>query len=76
MMLKGKFELFLPDMLEICVERGFITRYKDGYRLIYDISGGICDCEYIQPELTIGKLKNDGFIIPKKYIEVNKIKNI
>lgn len=69
MMLMGEYEVFLPDFLEICVERGLLSRDKNGYKLIYDISSGICDCEYIQPkkELTIGDLMSRGFIIPEKY---------
>lgn len=71
MMLMGEYEVFLPDFLEVCVERGLLCRDKTGYKLIYDISRGICDCEYIQPkkEFTIGELKNSGFVIPEKYEE-------
>lgn len=69
MKLHGEYKLFLPDLLEIAIERGYITRYKDGYKLIKSIDNSVCYCEYVQPEPTVKYLKSQGFIIPDKYKE-------
>lgn len=73
----GEYELFIPDFLEVCVERKLLERNGNEYKLIRSLDSEIEKCEYVYNEFTLEELKEKDYIIPDNFIkEINKRKHM
>jgi hypothetical protein len=66
MSIEGALNLFIPDMLEICVERSLLKRNGDGYILNRNLDG-VTDYIYLKNKPSIRTLEMNGFIITEEY---------
>lgn len=67
MRFEGNCKLFIPDFLELCVERNLLQREGKGYKLIKKLDKVMYDCEYISVKPSVNILKKRGYVIPDKY---------
>lgn len=73
----GEYEIFIPDFLEVCVERKLLERNGNEYKLIRSLDSEIEKCEYVYNEFTLEELKEKDYIIPDNFIkEINKRKHM
>lgn len=73
----GEYEIFLPDFLELCVERKLLERNGNEYKLIRSLDSEIEKCEYVYDEFTLEELEERGYTIPESFIkEINKRKHM
>lgn len=73
----GEYEIFLPDFLELCVERKLLERNGNEYKLIRSLDSEIERCEYVYDEFTLEELEERGYTIPESFIkEINKRKHM
>lgn len=73
----GEYEIFIPDFLELCVERKLLERNGNEYKLIRSLDSEIEKCEYVYNEFTLEELKEKDYIIPDNFIkEINKRKHM
>lgn len=70
MKFEGYCEMFIPDFLELCVERNLLQRVDRGYKLIKKIDKVMDHCEYIKGDYFIYNLIQKGYVIPNKYKDV------
>lgn len=63
----GVYEMFIPDFLELCVERRVLDRKRSGYVIARDLERGMKYCTYIPCKPSVRELTQKGFIIPEKY---------
>lgn len=67
MRFEGDCKIFIPDFLELCVERNLLQRVDKGYKLIKRLDKVMDHCEYINGKPSINILKKRGYVIPDKY---------
>jgi hypothetical protein len=67
MCIEGKIKIFIPDFLEICVERHMLARNGDRYELLKRLDNVFNNCRYIKSKPSISYLESKGFIIPEGY---------
>lgn len=72
MRFEGNCKLFIPDFLELCVERNLLQRDGRGYKLIKKLDKVMDHCEYVNDKLSIKVLEERGYIVPDKYKEFMK----
>lgn len=70
MKMYGKYSLFIPDFLGLCVERNILDYDGKRFSVKRDIDSVMGNCKYIPCKPSIGMLKNQGYIIPKYYKEL------
>jgi hypothetical protein len=67
MQVEGKLNIFIPDFLEICVERKMLKRDGDGYILNRNLDSIGDDYTYLKNKPSIKTLELNGFIITDEY---------
>lgn len=67
MRFEGDCKIFIPDFLELCVERNLLQRDGKGYKLIKKLDKVMDYCEYINGKPSVNTLKKRGYVIPDKY---------
>ena len=70
MQIVGEHKMFIPDLLELCVDRNLLKRAGNGYELISNLD--MYDWEYVNeiPKMpSREELKSEGYIIPKWFDE-------
>lgn len=67
MRFEGDCKIFIPDFLELCVERNLLQRDGKGYKLIKKLDKVMDHCEYINGKPSVNTLKRRGYVIPDKY---------
>lgn len=67
MRFEGDCKIFIPDFLELCVERNLLQRVDKGYKLIKRLDKVMDHCEYINGKPSVNILKKRGYVIPNKY---------
>ena len=72
MRFEGDCKIFIPDFLELCVERNLLQRDGKGYKLIKKLDKVMDHCEYINGKPTIKVLEERGYIVPDKYKKLLK----
>ena len=72
MRFEGDCKLFIPDFLELCVERNLLQRVGKGYKLIKSLDKVMDHCEYINGKSSVKVLEKQGYIVPDKYKEFMK----
>ena len=72
MRFEGDCKIFIPDFLELCVERNLLQRDGKGYKLIKKLDKVMDHCEYVNDKLSIKVLEKRGYIVPDKYKKVLK----
>lgn len=65
--LEGEYKIFIPDFLEICVERDLLRRNGIGYELVKNIKDVMDHCEYLASKPSVSQLKKEGYTIPDKW---------
>ena len=72
MRFEGDCKLFIPDFLELCVERNLLQRVGKGYKLIKSLDKVMDHCEYINGKPSVKVLEKQGYIVPDKYKKLLK----
>ena len=67
MAIKGKFKIFIPDFLEICVDRNILQRIDGGYKVVKRLNEVMDHCTYLKTKPSINQLKREGYVIPDKW---------
>lgn len=63
----GSLRMFIPDFLELCVERNILQRVDNGYKVIKKLHEPMEYCTYLKSKPSIRQLEKEGFIIPDKW---------
>lgn len=62
-----KYSIFIPDFLELCVERGILYKDRDTFELPITTKDILKECRYLPCKPSAYKLKKDGYIVPEAY---------